>query len=158
LTANEQRVSAGRVGRPHGLDGSFYVEDAAEPLAEGAPVWIGGHAGVVERRAGTRERPLVRVRGIADRDAVAALRGERLVVPAGELAEGEYLAADLVRCEVPGLGRVRRVVATPSCDVLEVGDPKVLVPFVSDAIASVDLDAGVIEVDREFLGLDDADG
>ena len=43
--------------------------------------------------------------------------------------------------------------AGPSCDVLEVGEGGVLVPFVSDAIRRVDAEAGVIEVDSEFLGL-----
>ena len=56
-------------------------------------------------------------------------------------------------CEVPGLGSVRRVIAAPSCDLLEVGDDAVLVPFVSDAIRRVDTEARVIEVDREFLAL-----
>jgi ribosomal 30S subunit maturation factor RimM len=49
---------------------------------------------------------------------------------------------------------VRRVIAGPSCDVLEVGDGAVLVPFISDAIRRVDTDARVIEVDAEFLGID----
>jgi ribosomal 30S subunit maturation factor RimM len=55
---------------------------------------------------------------------------------------------------VPGLGSVRRVLNLPSCDVLEVGDQPVLVPLISDAVTSVDLDARVIEVDRRFLGLE----
>ncbi len=37
-------------------------------------------------------------------------------------------------------------------DVLEVGD--VLIPFIADAIESVDVERRVIEVDRVFLGLD----
>jgi ribosomal 30S subunit maturation factor RimM len=45
------------------------------------------------------------------------------------------------------------VVSAPSCDVLEVGDDGVLVPFVSDAVRRVDPEAGVIEVDLRFLGL-----
>jgi ribosomal 30S subunit maturation factor RimM len=91
---------------------------------------------------------------VADRDAAGGLRGEPLLVEAGELAEGEYLADDLIGCEVPGLGTVRHVLNLPSCDVLEVGDDRVLVPLVSDAVTSVDVDARVIEVDRRFLGLD----
>jgi ribosomal 30S subunit maturation factor RimM len=67
------------------------------------------------------------------------------------LGEGEYAADDLVGCRVEGVGVVERVVNGPSCDVLEVGD--VLIPFVEDAIVSLDLDARVIEVDRSFLGL-----
>ena len=51
--------------------------------------------------------------------------------------------------EVRGLGRVRRVLDGPSCDLLELEDG-MLLPFVSDAIRSV---GEVIEVDTEFLGL-----
>jgi 16S rRNA processing protein RimM len=148
-------VTAGLVGRAHGLDGSFYVEDAAEPLEVGAEVTVAGRSGRIERRAGTDARPIVRVSGIDDRSVAEALRGERIVVAGGDLAEGEYLSADLVGCRVPGVGDVRRVVPGPSCDVLEVGEDGVLIPFVSDAIKRVDTAAGIIEIDTAFLGLDE---
>ena len=148
-------VPVGRVGRPHGRDGSFWVEGAEHALPEGAAVTIAGREAQVERRAGTDARPLVRLSGVEDRDAAAALRGQALLMAQEDapLEEGEWLSADLVGCEVPGLGSVRRVIAAPSCDLLEVGDDAVLVPFVSDAIRRVDTEARVIEVDREFLAL-----
>ena len=142
------------MGRAHGLDGSFYVEHVAEPLETGAEVTVAGHSARIERRAGTDARPIVRLSGVGDRSAAEALRGERILIAGGDLAEDEYLSADLVGCRVPGVGQVRRVVQGPSCDVLEVGDSSVLIPFVSDAIRSVDTDAGVIEVDTAFLGLE----
>jgi len=142
------------VGRAHGLDGSFYVEQVAEALETGAEVTVAGHSARIERRAGTDARPIVRLSGVGDRSAAEALRGERILIAGGDLAEDEYLSADLVGCRVPGVGQVRRVVQGPSCDVLEVGDSSVLIPFVSDAIRSVDTDAGVIEVDTAFLGLE----
>ena len=137
---------AGRVGRAHGRDGSFYVTGADAAFAEGSRVTVAGREAVIERRAGTDARPLVRLAGIDGRD----VRGEELMVDE-PLGEGEYAAVELVGAEVPGLGRVTRVVNGPSCDVLEVGE--VLIPFVGDAIVSVDLERRVIEVDREFLGL-----
>jgi 16S rRNA processing protein RimM len=143
-------VTAGRVGKAHGRDGGFYVEDPDHPLPEGTTVVMGSRAHTVERRAGTDDRPLVRLSGLEDRDAVATLRGELLLVEA-ELGEGEWLAGDLVGCEVPGLGRVRRVQGGPSCDVLELGDGT-LVPLVTDAIVSIDPHARRIEVRLEFLG------
>ena len=96
-------MTAGRVGKPHGLDGSFYVEGARHELPEGTR----GHGRreqvhAVERRAGTDERPLIRLAGIDD---PRPLRGETLLVE-DELDEGEWLAADLVGCAVPGLGTV----------------------------------------------------
>jgi 16S rRNA processing protein RimM len=150
-----RKVSAGLVGRPHGLDGSFYVVRPSEEIAVGDELELAGRPVVVERRAGTAERPIIRVSGIADRDAAGGLRGEPLLVDAGELEEGEYLVDDLVGCEVPGLGKVRTVIAGASCDVLEVGEGGTLVPLVSDAITRIDLDARLIEVDRSFLGLDE---
>jgi 16S rRNA processing protein RimM len=140
-------VTAGRVGRPHGRDGSFYVEDPAEPLAEGTRVTLSGAAHKVERRGGTDARPLVRLSGIAD---AAPLRGEPLLVES-DLADDEWLAADLVGCRVEGLGPVARVLAGRSCDVLELEDGT-LVPFVSDAIHTVDLPGRRIVADLEFLG------
>jgi len=143
-------VTAGRVGKAHGRDGSFYVQDPDHPLEEGTTVVLGSGTHTVERRAGDDDRPLIRLSGIGDRDALKPLRGELLRVDE-ELDEGEWLAGALVGCEVPGLGRVSRILAGPSCDVLELDDGT-LVPLVSDAIVSIDPDNGRIEVRLEFLG------
>ena len=140
-------VTAGRVGKPHGLDGSFYVERPRHELPEGAEVTLAGHAHRIVRRAGTDERPLIRLAGVDD---PGALGGELLLVE-DELGQGEWLASDLVGLSVPGLGKVAQVIDTPSCSVLELEDGT-LIPLVSDAVRSVDLDAGEIEVDRDFLG------
>jgi len=138
-------VTAGRVGKPHGRDGSFYVDGASHPLREGTPVTVAGGTHTVDRRAGTDERPLLRLAGLED---PRAARGDVLLVDV-ELAEDEWLAADLVGCAVPGHGRVLRVLDGPSCSVLELEDGT-LVPFISDAIRSVG--EGEIVVNDEFLG------
>lgn len=140
-------VSAGRLGKAHGLDGSFYVEGARHELAQGTEVFAAGSSYTVERRAGTDQRPLIRLAGLAD---PRPLRGELLLVE-DALAEGEWLAADLVGCTVAGLGRVTRLVDAPSCSVLELEDGT-LVPLVSDAIEGIDLEAREITVNRAFLG------
>lgn len=140
-------VTAGRVGKPHGLDGSFYVDGPRHPLPEGAEVMLGSTARIVERRGGTDERPLIRLSGLDD---PRPIRGETMLVE-DELAEDEWLAADLARCTVAGFGPVARVVDGPSCSLLELEDGT-LVPLVSDAIESIDLDAGEIRVNRGFLG------
>jgi 16S rRNA processing protein RimM len=139
-------VTAGRVGKPHGLDGSFYVEGARHELPDGATVTIGADAYTLDRRAGTDERPLIRLAGISD---PRPLGGELLLVE-DELAEGEWLASDLAGCRVPGLGAVTQVMDAPSCSVLELEDGT-LIPFVSDAIERVDLDAREIHVRPDFL-------
>ena len=146
-------VTAGRVGKPHGLDGSFYVDGASHPLPVGTAVTVADRASFeVERRAGTDDRPLIRLAGVGD---PRELRGELLLVEA-QLGENEWLAEDLLRCSVPGHGRVVRVLDGPSCSVLELEDGT-LVPFVSDAIRSVDVGedpakGGEIRLNEDFLG------
>jgi 16S rRNA processing protein RimM len=159
MAPEDRLVTAGRVGRPHGLDGSFRVESPAHPLTVGTAVSIEGAPRVVERRAGTDDRPLIRLEGVGDRDTATTLRGSLLLVSEAEapLGELEWLAADLVGCLVPGLGRVTRVIGAPSCDLLELEDGT-LVPLISDAVSSVDLAHGRIEVDRRFLGLEGPTG
>jgi len=147
--------AAGRVGKPHGRDGSFYVDEPSDPLGGRSRVTIAGVEREIERRAGTDERPLIRVSGVGDRDAAGALRGEPLLVdePDTPLETDEWLVSDLVGCRIDGLGYVERVLDGPSCDVLEVGPDGVLVPFVSDAVKRVDIESREIEIDRAFLGV-----
>ncbi len=140
-----------KVGRPHGLDGSFYVD---APLEEGAVVRIGGREFTVAERKGSDARPIIRLGGIDDRDAAERLRGETLTPSNEQRAtsnEEEWLIDDLIGCRIEGLGVVTGVLEGLSCDVLEVGDE--LVPLVTDAVKRVDVANKVIEVDREFLGL-----
>jgi 16S rRNA processing protein RimM len=160
LTPDERPLPVGQVGRAHGLDGSFYVERVSHPLSVGDEVTVDGRPAIVERWAGTAERPLLRVSGVSDRDAASALRGAAIetIGPREELGEEEWYDDDLVGCEVVGLGAVRAVIHAPSCDLLEVGDAAVLVPLIRDAVLSVDLDARRIEIDRAFLGLDQGGG
>ncbi len=134
------------MGRPHGRDGSFYVNAPDSDFPVGSEVVVAGESATVERRAGTDAKPLIRLAGIDPREHA----GEPILADV-PLAEGEYAAADLVGCRVEGVGVVERVVNGPSCDVLEVGD--VLIPLVEAAIVTIDLDARTIEVDRSFLGL-----
>jgi 16S rRNA processing protein RimM len=151
--ATETRlVTAGVVGRTHSLDGSFYVERPDHSFELGTIVFVDGHERRVDRRAGTDDKPLVRLVGIGTREAARALRGQLVLVEAS-LAEGEWLAEDLVGCRVEGLGAVVQVIDAPSCDLLELEGGE-LVPLIADAVHSVDLDARTIAIDRRFLRLD----
>jgi 16S rRNA processing protein RimM len=160
------RISAGRVGRAHGLDGSFYVTRPRPALlALGATVAVRGQARTIVRRAGTERQPIVRLQGIADRDAAERLRGEELTVEQGQapaLAEGEWWAHELEGCEVVDgervVGTVGRLIELPSCEALEVrphgGGSPLLVPMVKDAVRAVQVAERRIDVDLEFLGLE----
>ena len=123
---------------------------------DGAPVRV-------DRRAGTDARPILRLEGHAGREAAEALRGAQLAVRVADappLGEGEYWAHELEGCAVVDgsrpVGRVRRMVALPSCEALDVerpdGGPELLVPLVRDAVRSVDVAARRIDVDLAFLG------
>ena len=154
MAAEGRLRTAGRVGRPHGRDGSFHVRKAQLPLVVGIAVTVAGVERRIERRAGTDAVPIVRLAGVSSRESAAALTGELLQVEddRAPLEEGEWLAEDLIGCEVAGAGKVQRVIAGPSCDVLELDDGT-LVPLVSDAIEEIDTGARRIEIDRHFLGL-----
>jgi 16S rRNA processing protein RimM len=155
----------GRVGRAHGLDGSFYVtRPRARMLTLGTNVILAGRSTVIVRRAGTEQRPIVRVEGVGDRESAEALRGSELSVApsnAPVLGEGEWWAHELEGCTVADggrvLGAVTRLVELPSCEALEVrpqeGGEPVLVPMVKDAVRAVDVAARRIDVDLEFLNL-----
>ncbi|MGZ6642444.1 MAG: hypothetical protein ACXVFT_11475, partial [Solirubrobacteraceae bacterium] len=81
MGAGPQWLGAGRVGRPHGLDGSFHVtrpRPALLPL--GGRVIVAGAPSEIVRRAGTDARPILRLAGHDGVAAAQALRGEDLLV------------------------------------------------------------------------------
>ena len=155
-------VAAGRVGRAHGLDGSFYVvRGEASFLVLGMRVQLAGTDAMteIERRAGTDAKPIIRVQGCSTREAAEALRGTELLVERSDVPElepGEFWADDLVGCAVADgattVGEVARVIALPSCEVLEVNPGARLIPLVKDAVRDIDLDGRRIDVDLAFLG------
>jgi 16S rRNA processing protein RimM len=159
-------LRAGRVGRPHGLDGSFHVTDPTpQLLGAGRTLFATGVEREIVRRAGTDARPIIRLAAVDDRSAAAALRGVELLCPrerAPALGDDEWWAEDLERCHVVATGRalghVKRLLALPSCEALVVeygeGRAEMLVPLIADAVVRVDVDAGEIEVDLDFLGAD----
>ncbi len=158
----DRPLVAGVVGRPHGLDGSFHVSEARPYLAKVARVTVAGREAEIERRAGTDDRPILRLRGYSGREAAHSLRGERLLISSREapaLGEEEWYADELEGCRVTDgdheVGEVRRMLGLPSCEVLEVARrdrEDLLVPLIRDAVRSVDVDVRRIDVDLEFLG------
>ena len=159
-----QRVVLGRVAGPHGVQGWLRVKTFTESRATllGFTRWmLGSEAGWSDY--GLREGRahgdglLVRLDGIADRDAAAALRGREVAVWRAQmpvLQEGEYYWSDLEGLSVytgdgVALGAVERLFATGANDVMVVrGERERLIPFVMDEVVRrIDLDAGRIEVD-----------
>jgi 16S rRNA processing protein RimM len=154
------------VGRPHGLDGSFHVLEPSPPLLEeGASVVVDERRARIIRRAGDDRRPIVRLEGHEDRASAEGLRGHELLVEPAEapvLDRDEWWPEELEGCSVRDgareVGIVRRVLALPSCEVLEVkraaGGDDLLVPLIGDAVRDVDAERRQIEIDLRFLGED----
>ena len=148
-------VPVGRVGRPHGLDGSFFVEQASErgsTFARGALLYAGGApAEIVASRRGAGGRPVIRL----DRRVA---RGTELAVPRGSLpalaGDDEFYVFQLVGLAVEEeegrlLGHVRDVLEYPANDVLEL-DSGASLPLVDACVRQVDLTAGRIVVAPGF--------
>ena len=147
----------GRVGRPHGRDGAFVVEDASEAperFRKGAEVLAGDEpARVVEaKRAGGRL--VIRL----DRRVE---RGTALEVARAQLPEpqaGAYYVFQLVGLHVEEeggrvLGRVAEVAPGIANDVLEL-DSGLALPLVEDCVLDVDVAHGRIRVAPGFADTD----
>jgi 16S rRNA processing protein RimM len=144
-------VRVGRVGKLHGLDGGFFVDDASsreEVFGEGATLYAGGEpATVVTSRRGSGGRPVVRL----DRHVE---RGTELTVARATLPQledqDEFYVFQLVGLGVEEeggrqLGRVREILEYPGNDVLEL-DSGASLPLVEACVRKVDLAAGRIVV------------
>lgn len=162
-TQGPEPLQAGRVGRAHGLDGSFYVTGAKPRLlAVDMAVTLAGARRAIVRRAGVDKRPIVRLEGIEDRSTVESLRGTPLMVPRQEvptLPEGEWWAHELEGCTVLDgerrVGDVAGLLELPSCEALRVlreDGSELLVPMVSNAIRRMDIAHRRIDIDLGFLG------
>jgi 16S rRNA processing protein RimM len=147
------RVPIGKVGRPHGIDGAFFVEQPSDDkrwwktgasfLANGTPVEVIAHRT-------SSGRPVIKLEPPAERGAILEVEREQL--PA--TAEDEYYAFELVGLEVAEengrvLGKVTAVTPGVANDVLEL-DSGVLLPMVEECVRRIDLDAACIEVAEGF--------
>jgi 16S rRNA processing protein RimM len=148
-----ERVQVGRVGRPHGLDGSFVVEgasEAGERFAEGATLLVDGEPARVAATKRAGGRPVIRL----DRPVE---RGTSLEIPRAQLPapeEGSYYVFELLGLEVVEqggrpLGRVSDVAQGVANDVLEL-DTGVALPMAESCVRAIDVDAGTITVAPGF--------
>ncbi len=146
-------VAVGRVGRPHGLDGSFVVEQASENedlFEPGGRLFAAGEPVAVTARKRSGGRTVVRL----DRPVE---RGAELAVPRAALPEptpGSYYVFELRGLEVVEetgrrLGRVRDVAPGVANDVLEL-DTGALLPVHEECVRTIDLEAGRIVVAAGF--------
>jgi len=137
-------VRIGRVGRPHGVDGAFVVEDASSEearFAVGAWLVAGAEPArvVVSRWVGGGRRAIRLDRSV---ERGTELYVQRTSLPA--LPEGSYYVEDLVGLGVydpngTRVGVIRDVLPGPANDALEL-DTGLLLPLVEDCVREIDLE------------------
>ena len=154
-------VLVGTIGRAHGLRGELSVhvrtDEPERRFTPGASLRVGDRPRTVASARWHSGTLLLGLEGVTDRTAAEALRGRELWadVPADEAPadEGEYWDRQLVGLEVLDAagavaGTIGEVLHLPAHDVLVVrtsgGDR--LVPFVSEVVPVVDLEAGHVRV------------
>jgi len=161
----------GRVVKSHGVRGELVVEvrtDSPEERFTPGARLLGrtgrGRTAVdrdvtVEAARNHSGRLLVRLEGVSDRDSADALRGMLLIVdsealPAPEDPD-EFHDHQLVSLRVldtsgAELGEVTEVVHTPGGELLSVrlrAGGEALVPFVTEIVPEIDLEAGSCVID-----------
>ncbi len=151
----ERLVPIGRVGRPHGTDGAFVVEQASADESRwtvGATVLVDGSPAEITlmRRVGGG-RPAIRLDRPVPRGAELAVR----LADLPPLEEDTYYAFELVGLAVvddagTALGTVADVIPGVANDNLTLDDGT-LVPMIEDAIREIDLPGRRIVVVQGFL-------
>jgi 16S rRNA processing protein RimM len=146
-------VAVGRIGKAHGLDGSFVVEHPSENQSlfePGSTLYVAGEAAAVVGRKRSGGRLVLKLDGPAE-------RGAELTVPRAELPEPDadnYYVFQLVGLDVVEeggrrLGAVRDVAPGVANDVLEL-DSGVALPMHEECVREVDLSEGRIVVSAGF--------
>jgi 16S rRNA processing protein RimM len=159
--ASPTAIVVGTILGAHGVRGEVRVAPDTDNPDRFRPGSIVALEGVGERRIesvrGAGGSFIVRLEGIADRSAAAALRGRVLTVPIADArAESEgHLWADLIGLRVERedgrhLGTIADVLRTGGgADVLVVRAPEgkeLLLPAIGDVVLGVDLGRGRVVV------------
>ncbi len=151
-------VTIGTVVGTHGVRGTIRVRPTGtgEHLREGVNPSLAGTRRPIKGVRVTPKGFLVDLKGVDDRRAAAALRGEALVLDRTDLddpEEGEFYVADLVgltAVDAAGapIGEVAETFETAAHEVLVVRTPDgdVLVPFTMEHVPGVDLGLGRVDV------------
>jgi 16S rRNA processing protein RimM len=152
--AAADRVVVGRVGRPHGLDGAFVVENASDDgrwFVVGARlIAAGADAEVVLARRGGGGRRVIRLDHEVARGT--PLEVAKTALPATEADEYyvfELVGLDVVEDGGRELGRVASVEPGVANDVLAL-EGGLLLPLVGECVRDIDLEARRILVAPGF--------
>lgn len=154
MTDDGELVPVGRVGRPHGLDGSFVVERPSENerlFEPGAMLIAGGEPATVAARKRSGGRLVIKLDPPAERGTELTVRRSALPEPQPD----SFYVFQLQGLEVVEeggrrLGAVREVAPGVANDVLEL-DSGLALPMHEECIRRVDLAAGTIVVAVGFV-------
>jgi len=164
-------VCVARIGAPHGVRGEVRLWSfTADPLAvkDLCPLETedGKRAFTIETLRPAKEFFVVRLKGIADRNAAEALRNVELYVARERLPEPddeEFYHADLIGLTVvdtggAALGTVIAVHNFGAGDLIEIKRAErgatVMLPFTQDVVPTIDIAGGRIVVDPPAGALD----
>ncbi|MEU5424576.1 ribosome maturation factor RimM [Streptomyces olivoreticuli] len=180
------QLVVGRIGRAHGIKGEVTVEvrtdDPELRLGPGA-VLATDPAGVgpltIETGRVHSGRLLLRFAGVKDRTGAEALRNTLLIADVDpeeapedpeEFYDHQLMDLDVVTADGTEIGRITEIAHLPSQDLFIVERPdgsEVMIPFVSEIVTEIDLDAqravvapppGLIDTDQaEVASSRDAD-
>ena len=156
------RVALAAVAGAHGLNGEVKLKlfaQSADSLARHRTVLVGGEPRAMSNVRDGGKTAIARFKGVNDRAAAEALRGQLVEIERAELPpleDGEYYHADLIGLPVVDeagapLGFVSAVENYGAGDLLEIESTdgrKSLIPF-RDPIAS--LTGGQVTIDPDFL-------
>ena len=151
-------VSIGTVVGTHGVRGTVRVRPTGtgEHLREGITPFVAGAPRPIKAVRVTPKGFLLDLKGVDDRRAAAALKGETLLLDRADLdapGEDEFYVGDLVGLaavdeEGERIGEVAETFETAAHEVLVVrtGEGDVLVPFTLEHVPEVDLGSGRVSV------------
>ena len=164
---SQEKVLIGKVGSPVGIKGEFrvnlYSQDSGN-LKEGKVLLLEraekSVSGAIEKVRYQKDKPVVRLKGIEDRNAAEDIRGMDISIYAKdmeELPEGEHYVRDLIGCRVVDIaqggaeiGVLKDVIQNTAQSILDVSTAdgkQVLIPAVDAFLRSIDEEAGIIEVE-----------
>ena len=158
MAESQDPVTIGTVVGTHGVRGTVRVKPTGtgEHLREGVAPFVAGARRAIKDARITPKGFLLDLKGVNDRHAAAALRGEALFLDRAELDgpdEGEFYVGDLlglVAVDEAGepLGEIAQTFETAAHEVLVVrtdsGD--ILVPFTMEHVPGVNLESGRVTV------------
>ncbi|GHF12054.1 ribosome maturation factor RimM [Streptomyces morookaense] len=172
------QLVVGRIGRAHGIKGEVTVEvrtDEPELRLGPGAVLATDPAGAgpltVESGRVHSGRLLLRFTGVADRNAAEALRNTLLIAEVDpdetpedpeEFYDHQLMDLEVVTVDGTVVGRIAEISHLPSQDLFIVERPdggEVMIPFVSEIVTEIDLDAqrAVVDPPRGLLDAAEAE-